>query len=124
MAERKSLRKKIGREKTLVLLVAGINGFNNMAPAILPLDGALLDIPDKRQGTLDEHLATSFNRAGQVFDRLFFTTAYATGYDGEAVDAGEKLRLYDGDTAAHTTINSGGEVYVNSGGVTTNTYIY
>lgn len=123
------------RQKELAVVMALVNGLNTTAPLVLPLTAVVPETPKSRQETIDNLLATSFNRGGQLLDRLFFATAYAgdtiTGNknvsagtaDGDVIENNGNQYVYDTGSATNTTVNSGGEQVVSSGGRTSNTTI-
>lgn len=113
---------KINPQKTLSIILAVANSLNSAAPIALPLAAVVPEMPKARQGAIDELLATSFNRGGQILDYLFFSTAYAetvdpgnspknvdTGtVDGDVIVSGGRQNVYDTGSATNTIISSGG----------------
>lgn len=130
---KKTKKTKRNPQKTLAVLLALANSFYPAAPLALPLTAIVSEMPKTQQGSIDELIATTFNRGGQLFDYLFFTTAYAgdtigagqvknvnTGIaDGDTITSGGVQNVNNGGTATGTTINSGGEQIVYSGAIVT-----
>ncbi|MCM0758671.1 autotransporter outer membrane beta-barrel domain-containing protein [Sporomusa sphaeroides DSM 2875] len=132
---------KINPQKTLSIILAVANSLNSAAPIALPLAAIVPEMPKARQGAIDELLATSFNRGGQLLDRLFFSTAYAgdninagdtknvdgtnipNPADGDVINSGGVQNVYDTGSATNTIISSGGRQNVSNGGSTSGTDI-
>jgi hypothetical protein len=68
---KKNKKTRCSPQKTLSILLAVANGLNSAAPMALPSATMVPEVPKARQGTIDELLATSFNRGGQLLDYLF-----------------------------------------------------
>lgn len=134
---KKTKKTKLNPQKTLSIILAVANSLNSAAPIALPLAAIVPEMPKARQVAIDELLATSFNRGGQLLDHLFFTTAYAetvdpdnspknvsTGTaDGDVIVSGGQQNVYGTGSATNTTINDGGNQFVYSGGSATTTTI-
>ncbi|WP_188399919.1 autotransporter outer membrane beta-barrel domain-containing protein [Sporomusa sp. GT1] len=138
---KKTKKTKINPQKTLSIILAVANSLNSAAPIALPLAAVVPEMPKARQGAIDELLATSFNRGGQLLDRLFFSTAYAgdninagdtknvdgtnipNPADGDVINSGGVQNVYDTGSATNTIISSGGRQNVSNGGSTSGTDI-
>lgn len=137
---KKNQKVKRTATKSLSIALALANSVNTAAPLALPLAMIVPEMPKARQGSVDELLATSFNRGGQLLDYLFFTTAYAetigTGeatvtkdvtappeVDGDVIINGGTQNVYNTGSATNTIVNSGGVQNVSSGGSATNTTV-
>ncbi len=134
---KKTKKTKRNPQKTLAVLLALANSIHTTAPLTLPLAAIIPEMPKARQGTVDELLATCFNRGGQLLDRLFFSTAYAetvdpanspkdvsTGtVDGDIIINGGTQNVFNTGRATNATVNSGGRQNVSNGGAATDTVI-
>ncbi len=123
----KQIRKsqRSSRQKELAVVMALVNGLNSAAPLVLPLAAIDAGAPAARCDETGRELANSFNRGGQLLDRLFFSTAYAGYGDGETIGTGESVttKNVENSTADGDIINSGGVQNVRTSGSATNTTI-